>query len=55
MSSAFELHYEQMKELTPITVARVVAKACLLYFKHYSNISKEAILDDPSVIYANDE
>jgi hypothetical protein len=54
MSRAFERHYEQMKGRTPITGARVVAKAWVdPDFKALLKISpKEAILGwDPSVIY----
>jgi nitrile hydratase alpha subunit len=58
MSRAFERHYEQMKGRTPITGARVVAKAWVdPDFKALLKISpKEAILGwDPSVIYAKDK
>lgn len=58
MSRAFERHYEQMKGRTPITGARVVAKAWVdPDFKALLKIApKEAILGwDPSVIYANDK
>jgi nitrile hydratase len=58
MSRAFERHYEQMKGRTPITGARVVAKAWVdPDFKALLKIApKEAILGwDPSVIYAKDK
>jgi nitrile hydratase len=58
MSRAFERHYEQMKGRTPITGARVVAKAWVdPDFKALLKVSpKEAILGwDPSVIYAKDK
>jgi hypothetical protein len=58
MSRAFERHYEQVKGRTPITGARVVAKAWVdPDFKALLKISpKEAILGwDPSVIYAKDK
>jgi hypothetical protein len=58
MSRAFERHYEQVKGRTPITGARVVAKAWIdPDFKALLKISpKEAILGwDPSVIYAKDK
>jgi nitrile hydratase len=58
MSRGFERHYEQMKGRTPITGARVVAKAWVdPDFKALLKIApKEAILGwDPSVIYAKDK
>jgi hypothetical protein len=58
LSRGFERHYEQMKGRTPITGARVVAKAWVdPDFKALLKISpKEAILGwDPSVIYAKDK
>jgi hypothetical protein len=58
MSRAFERKYEQMKGRTPITGARVVAKAWVdPDFKALLKVSpKEAILGwDPSVIYAKDK
>jgi len=58
MSRAFERHYAQAKGRTPITGARVVAKAWVdPDFKTLLKISpKEAILGwDPSVIYAKDK
>jgi hypothetical protein len=58
MSRAFERHYEQLKGRTPITGARVVAKAWVdPDFKALLKISpKEAILGwDPSIIYAKDK
>jgi hypothetical protein len=58
MSRAFERHYEQMKGRTPITGARVVAKAWVdPDFKALLKVSpKEAILGwDPSVIYVKDK
>jgi len=58
MSRAFERHYEQMKGRTPITGARVVAKAWVdPDFKALLKVSpKEAILGwDPSVIYSKDK
>ena len=57
LSRGFERHYEQMKGRTPITGARVVAKAWVdPDFKALLKVSpKEAILGwDPSVIYAKD-
>jgi hypothetical protein len=58
LSRGFERHYEQMKGRTPITGARVVAKAWVdPDFKALLKIApKEAILGwDPSVIYAKDK
>jgi nitrile hydratase len=58
LSRGFERHYEQMKGRTPITGARVVAKAWVdPDFKALLKVSpKEAILGwDPSVIYAKDK
>jgi hypothetical protein len=58
LSRGFERHYEQMKGRTPITGARVVAKAWIdPDFKALLKVSpKEAILGwDPSVIYAKDK
>lgn len=58
MSRAFERHFEQARGRTPITGARVVAKAWVdPDFKALLKVSpKEAILGwDPSVIYAKDK
>jgi Nitrile hydratase, alpha chain len=58
MSRAFERHYEQMKGRTPITGAKIVAKAWVdPHFKAMLQVSpKEAIYGwEPSVIYAKDK
>jgi nitrile hydratase len=58
LSRGFERHYEQMKGRTPITGAKVVAKAWVdPDFKALLKVNpKEAILGwEPSVIYAKDK